>query len=90
MLKSTRREAWERARTEARQTKEWVRAELGQAVVDVIEEYFLEQMAARRGRNRWSFLIAGFQMGVYITRRLSPIQVVSERSVQLTSRETAS
>lgn len=70
MLKSTRREAKERARTEAKQTKESVKAELGQAFMDVIEEHFPEQMDARRGRSRWSFLVAGFLIGVYLTRRL--------------------
>lgn len=70
MLKSKPHEAKERARTEAKQTKESVKAELGQAFMDVIEEHFPEQVAARRGRSRWTFLIGGFLLGVYLTRRL--------------------
>lgn len=58
-----------RAREEAQRTKETAKAELGHALVELVEEYFPEQANAERSRREWGLFVGGLLLGFYLARR---------------------
>lgn len=56
----------ERARTEAKRTADNARVELGKLLLDATEEYFPEQVQARRRQDMAQGFVAGLVVGLLV------------------------